>query len=128
MRQGDYRKWESGKHFFEVDSYVDAAKRAFDDSHASTLFVTVSDADLPEDVFPDVSSVRGPGTEIEDLYLLSKCDAIVGPLSTYNMWGSFFGEVPRYEMKHTESGPPKADPVGVSKDLEEMIKYKGYHE
>jgi len=127
VRQGDYREWESGRHFFEVDTYVDAAKKAFEDPHENTLFVIVSDGDIPEEVFSEVPFTKGPGTEIEDLYLLSKCDAIVGPLSTFNIWSSFFGKVPRYEMKKTGDSS-KAVPVGISENLEEAVQYVGYHD
>ncbi|MCS3672424.1 hypothetical protein GGQ21_003094 [Salinibacter ruber] len=122
IRHGDFRTWESGRHFFEIDTYVDAVRKNILDSNSKTLIVAVSNTKLPDGIFPETPCVRGPGTEIGDLYALSKCDVIVGPFSTFNLWGSFFGRVPRYEMRRMESGP-EAVPVGVSRNLDEAVRY-----
>ncbi|WP_251951874.1 alpha-1,2-fucosyltransferase [Salinibacter ruber] len=124
IRHGDYKKWESGRHFFETDAYVEAVKKSVLASHTKTLIIVVSDTEIPEGIFTETPCVQGPGTEIGDLYTLSKCDAIVGPLSTFNLWASFFGEVPRYEMRRSDSGLG-AVPVGASKDLSEIVIYAG---
>jgi hypothetical protein len=35
-----------------------------------------------------------PSAAILDLYTLSFCDRLVGPVSSYSRWASFIGEVP----------------------------------
>lgn len=126
-RQGDYKKWESGRHFFNVSTYVKCAKNKFDGDSLETMFLVVSDERVPESIFSRNQFVKGPGTEIGDLYALSKCDFIVGPVSTYNVWASFYGSVPRYEMRSGESGPTLVY-MGISKNLGRMVKHVGYDE
>jgi len=33
-----------------------------------------------------------------DLYALAKCDYILGPLSSYSQWASFYGNKPLYQL------------------------------
>jgi hypothetical protein len=40
---------------------------------------------------------------VEDLYLLSKCDYIMGPPSTFSGWASFYGNVPLYMLKEIDT-------------------------
>ena len=42
------------------------------------------------------------GNEIEDLITLSQCDYLIGPPSTFNIWASFYGEVPTYHIEDSE--------------------------
>ena len=37
---------------------------------------------------------REPSGAILDLYILSLCNSIIGPFSSYSRWASFIGEVP----------------------------------
>ena len=41
-----------------------------------------------------VSKHLGSGDLIEDMYGFARCDYLIGPLSTFTMWASFYGGVP----------------------------------
>ena len=49
------------------------------------------------------------GTFIQDMYLLSRCNFIVGPLSTFNRWSSFIGDVPLYTIENIDQEITKND-------------------
>jgi len=40
---------------------------------------------------------------IEDMYLLSRCDHIIGPPSTFSIWASFYGCTPLYMIGELET-------------------------
>jgi hypothetical protein len=40
---------------------------------------------------------------VEDLYLLAKCDYIIGPPSTFSLWASFYGSKPLYMIRDLET-------------------------
>jgi hypothetical protein len=37
------------------------------------------------------------------MYSLAKCDLIMGPISTYSTWASFYGKVPLYRIDNPEN-------------------------
>lgn len=102
VRRGDYASFEEGRRFFDHSDYrrvmleVQAAHPGRD-----VAFLVCSDEPVPDDAFAGLELLRAPGTELEDLYALASCDLIVGPVSTYNRWASFWGEVPLFTL--TES-------------------------
>jgi hypothetical protein len=102
IRHGDYRKWDNGRHYFDFYEYRQAILNM---EEKKRLFLVVSNMHIPEhvytNIFSDIPYIKGPGSEIEDLYCLSKCDKIVGPVSTFNIWASFLGKVPRYELRRS---------------------------
>ena len=39
---------------------------------------------------------------VVDLLLLSKCDYIIGPPSTFSLWASYYGKVPLFTIKNNQ--------------------------
>jgi hypothetical protein len=105
IRRGDYATFDDGSRFFDHSDYrrvmleVQAAHPGRD-----VAFLVCSDEPVPHDAFAGLELLRAPGTELEDLYALASCDLIVGPVSTYNRWASFWGEVPLFTL--TEASTP----------------------
>lgn len=94
IRQGDYRHWEGGRHFFETSVYV-SLMRGYDRLKLGNVaFVVSADEKLRPDDFKGLKVVFAPGNPVSDMHALSLCDKIFGPLSTFSGWASFYGKVP----------------------------------
>jgi len=99
VRRGDYATFDDGRRFFDHSDY----RRVMLEVQAAHLgrdvaFLVSSDEPVPDDAFAGLELLRAPGTELEDMYALASCDLIVGPVSTYNRWASFWGEVPLFTL------------------------------
>lgn len=80
VRRGDYKDFEGGRYYYEDDVY-ERNKKAVGDG-------IVRSGRTPKFVmFPFRSA-------IEDQWMMSQCDYLMGPPSTFTMWASFMGKVP----------------------------------
>jgi hypothetical protein len=109
IRQGDYRHWKKGSCFFTMSQYtawMHELAEQFPGKRVS--FLVCSDEPRRQDEFPGVSVGFGPGSPMGDLYALAKCDYILGPVSSYSQWASFYGNKPLYLLRdsneHLEIG------------------------
>lgn len=103
IRRGDYQGFEGGKWFFTPDQYFEkmkevAALRIFRDRKIAFVICS-NEMDLFFSHDERFSVYREERHFITDLYLLAKCDYIIGPPSTFSIWASFYGGVPLYMIK-----------------------------
>jgi hypothetical protein len=96
IRQGDYRQWESGCHFFETTYYVGLMKAYAAGKSGPVAFLVSSDQPMNPSDFEGLMVVFATGNPVSDMHALSLCDRIIGPLSTFSGWASFYGQVPLY--------------------------------
>lgn len=62
-------------------------------------FVICTNKPQPKELFEGLNIVDAPGEFIEDLYVLAGCDYIFGAgQSSFSMWASLIGGVPRYAL------------------------------
>lgn len=97
VRWEDYRgtPW-----FFELDQFEElAANLAKVFLPRSVKFVVFSNETLPQAAFSGMKVHLSGGSPLQDLMLMSRCDFLAGPPSTFSGWASFWGEVPLYQMK-----------------------------
>lgn len=96
IRRGDYKTFEGGKYYFELDEYkeqMQALCSVYHDRRVCFAISTNESIDLS--VFDGLELCKTYNTTaIHDLYMLSICDRIIGPLSTFSRWASFYGKVP----------------------------------
>ena len=57
-----------------------------------------SDAPVDDVAFRGLDVVPAPGHAYQDNLVLSRCDLLIGPPSTYNQWASFYGKVPAFRI------------------------------
>ena len=96
IRRGDYKTFEGGRYYFELEEYrahMQALRELYHDR--KVCFALSTNENIDRKMFDgleicDISNA----TAIHDLYMLSQCDRIVGPLSTFSRWASFYGRVP----------------------------------
>jgi hypothetical protein len=95
VRQGDYRMWKNGIHYFETFQYAHWMRQILSlEKDRRIAFVICSGDLIGMDAFNGLPCVMGPGDAVGDLHVLSLCDAILAPPSTFSTWASFSGRVP----------------------------------
>ncbi len=101
VRHGDYETFESGRFFYEVETYLDIMRKVRDllPDKQVRFIVSTNNTQLSKDDFKDLNVEMGPGHFVLDLYTLSHCDYILGPPSTFSAWASYFGNTPLYFIK-----------------------------
>jgi len=100
IRHADQRTWQGGKYFFEATRYarwMNELAEQFPGKKVS--FLVCSDEPRQRDEFPGLSVGFGPVAALGDMYALAKCDYIVGAVSSYSQWASFYGNKPLYQLR-----------------------------
>lgn len=117
VRRGDYRSFMGGRFHYPISVYEELLTQAvarFADG--SVAFVIVSDE--PESVMglsaghaTVTVSTEAPAVDLE---LLSQCDYMIGPPSTFNRWASFYGNVPLFTIESPDQSLDRGEFVVAS--------------
>jgi hypothetical protein len=101
IRQGDYREWKNGVHYFETEQYAHWMRELSSllPGKKITFLLCASDP-IDRKYFQGLTALDGPGIVISDLHALSLCDVIMGPPSTFSTWASYYGRVPLCMLQH----------------------------
>jgi hypothetical protein len=102
IRYGDYREWAGGNYYFDISIYKQSMaliRSALAPRHIR--FVVTSNETLNEAEFDDLDVILAKGNLLEDLFLLSRCDLILGPISSFNRWAAFLGQRPLINLWRT---------------------------
>ncbi|MCX6928984.1 MAG: hypothetical protein NT154_38095 [Verrucomicrobia bacterium] len=102
IRHADQRTWQGGKYYFATSRYaqwMNEMKGQFPGQNVS--FLVCSDEPRHRDEFPGLSVGFGPGSSLGDMYALAKCDFVLGSVSSYSQWASFYGDKPLYQLRTT---------------------------
>jgi hypothetical protein len=96
IRRGDYAGWYGGAYLYDNATYVRAMQAMLVLFPATTRvrFLLFSNEAIADADFAGFDTCRSTNHAVEDLYAMAGCDYIIGPLSTYSMWASFYGRVP----------------------------------
>jgi hypothetical protein len=106
IRQGDYRQWSHGRCFFAIPQYAAWMRRLAEKfAGRKVTFLVCSDEPRQPGEFPGLNVGFGPGSALGDMYALAKCDYIVGTVSSYSQWASFYGDKPLYQFRSTNDHP-----------------------
>lgn len=96
IRRGDYKTWNGGQFYFENKVYIEYMQqitRLF--KNQSVCFYISSNEKIDATEFEHFHRIMIPNAGVvDDLYALSQCDYIIGPVSTFSRWASFIGERP----------------------------------
>ena len=102
VRRGDYLTWNGGRYYYS-DAQFAAVLRQFAALHPGKhlqVFVCGNDPSLDEssyrEALPGCTVLFPKGSAIADLYLLSQCDWLIGPPSTFTLVASMYRNVPLY--------------------------------
>ena len=115
IRRGDYRRWYGGRYYYTDEQYIKVLSSYLATLAPSplTLFVCGNDPELDEDAFrrafPGATVLFPKGNPAEDLYLLSRCDRLIGAPSTFSLVASMYRDVPLYWIESADAAPVDAD-------------------
>ncbi len=107
LRGGDYKNFEGGKWYYTPKQYYEKIKEVaalgiFSNKKIAFVICT-NEKNISFPDFENVSIFNEERHFIEDLYLLAKCDYIMGPPSTFSIWASFYGGKPLYKINELET-------------------------
>lgn len=106
IRRGDYATWQSGKYFFYDRQYIDVARRlaARYPGKRVSLYVCGNDPSLDKASYrtalEGINVIFPAGNPGEDLCVLSKCDVLAGPPSTFSLVAAMYRDVPLMWIKN----------------------------
>lgn len=100
IRQGDNFTDPIRRDCFATDAYIGVMRKIktlFPERRV--VFLVCSNEKQAESMFEGLTVFRGPGSFIEDMFILAKCDYIVGAgQSSFSGWASLVGGKPRYGL------------------------------
>ena len=108
IRRGDYATWHEGRYYFSDQQYADQVRRFARLHPGKHIHVVVcgNDPHLDEDTFrqslPEQTLTFPKGTPGEDLYLLSQCDYLMGPPSTFTLVAGMYRDLPLYWIEQAD--------------------------
>lgn len=100
IRRGDYKGWNNGRFFYEDEVYNDKIEQFYNlFPNKKILFIIFSNEEIT--LKPNHDYLISKCQWYEDHSLLSLCDYIIGPPSTFTLWSSFIGNVPLMWIKNS---------------------------
>lgn len=120
IRRGDYARWHGGRYFYSDEQYLSAIKNLTEylwqkKGKPVTVFICGNDPSLDEEKIKgalerwasDKGDKENKGLKVvfpkgnpgEDLCLLSECDMLAGPPSTFTLVASMYREIPLYRIE-----------------------------
>lgn len=104
IRHGDYRRWKGGKYFFPASRYAEWMREMVAQFPGRRVaFLICSDEPRDAAEFSGLSVGFGTVSPVSDLYALAKCDYIIGTVSTFSQWASFYGNKPMFHFHSSDA-------------------------
>lgn len=104
IRRGDYAQWRDGIYCFEDEVYAHHINRFVEiypdkDIH---VYLSTNDASVTVERYqqqcPKTHVYCLRGSAPEDLFMLSECDYLIGPPSTFSLVAAMYRDIPLYRM------------------------------
>lgn len=106
LRKGDYASWGGGKYYYADSTYASVlteTKKLFIDK--DICVICFSDENVNLSVFADMTISNN--TWFIDHHLMSLCDFLIGPPSTFSMWASYVSKKMKYFHMVDDKSYPK---------------------
>ncbi len=104
IRRGDYARWAEGRYFYDDKVYARHINK-FVDIHPDKevhAYLSTNDNSVTEENYskfcPKAHVHFMQGNPPEDLFMLSECDALIGPPSTFSLVAAMYRDIPLYRM------------------------------
>ena len=104
IRRGDYAQWCNGQYFYDDNVYIRHINR-FAELHPDKtihVFLSTNDSQVSAEAYqqacPKVVIHHFKGSAPEDLFMLSECDYLIGPPSTFSLVAAMYRDIPLYRM------------------------------
>lgn len=115
IRRGDYATWQDGRYFFNDKVYASYINRfaAMHPDQTVDVFLSTNDARVTAEHYqalcPKVHIYHLKGSAPEDLFMLSECDYLIGPPSTFSLVAAMYRDIPLYRMDSADADSMTAD-------------------
>jgi len=114
IRRGDYKEFLDGKYYYENDVYIKFIEKFIEISQYNINILIFSNEKIEEEVFSRFENLKISKENVDtDHYLMSECNYLIGPPSTFTMWASYIGKPKCFQI---------VNPDGQL-NLEKFIKY-----
>lgn len=104
IRRGDYAEWNDGRYHYDDGVYARYINK-FAQMHLDKsvqVYLSTNDITVRREHFqqlcPTVTVHFLRGSAPEDLYMLSECDYLIGPPSTFSLVAAMYRDIPLYRM------------------------------
>lgn len=104
IRRGDYAQWKDGIYCYDDATYARYINR-FAELHKGEVihvFLSTNAPDVVEEKYqkmcPNVHIHYLCGNSPQDLFMLSECDYVIGPPSTFSLVAIMYRDIPLYRM------------------------------
>jgi hypothetical protein len=104
IRRGDYKTLQGGRFYYDDQQYIDTIRR-FAEQHPdrqTDVYICTNDMQLDQSLYEQQLAPQRVffpcGSPTEDLCLLSECDYLIGPLSSFTLIASMYRNTPLFWM------------------------------
>ena len=110
IRRGDYRIFHDGKYLYDDEVYQRHIRRfmMLHPGKAIHVYIATNDPEVKESSYQEQCLGAHVhclgGSSPEDLFMLSECDYLIGPPSTYSLVAAMYRDIPLYRMDETDEG------------------------
>lgn len=101
IRRGDYKDFGAGCYYYGDDVYLNCVSQMSELLGNKVKFILFSDENI-SNVFSSYDIVISHEEWYVDQFIMSKCDYIIGPPSSFSGWASYMGDVPLYHIRNTK--------------------------
>ncbi len=102
IRQGDYKTWKGGRYYISPKEMSNVVREYLEQNNINkndVCLVIASDGGVDETLFEGVQTTLTHMNMVEDLFVLSKCDVIIGSDSTFGDFAAYLGNIPHVIAK-----------------------------
>lgn len=119
IRRGDYSIFHAGKYLYDDETYARHINR-FASMHRDRevhVYLSTNDATVTEERYSPLCSAVHihllGGNAPEDLFMLSECDYLMGPPSTFSLVAAMYRDIPLYRMDSADEQSMTAEAFGL---------------
>ena len=110
IRRGDYAVWKDGIYCYADEKFADYIRQfaALMPGKDIDVFLATNDPSVTASRFEELLGTPGirvhllGGNAVEDLFMLSECDYVMGPPSTYSLVAAMYRDIPLCRMDQVE--------------------------
>lgn len=102
IRRGDYKSFEGGRYYYDYQDYyrlISECKKQFEDKEIYFIITSNENCEKEFLINQKVNLHFSHENEFIDSIILSYCDYIIGPPSTFSLWASYYNNVPLQMIK-----------------------------
>ena len=116
IRRGNYAQWQGGKYYFDDTVYINKIREyaLLHPDRELHVYLCGNDRNISREAYRQAVGTVSKlhfmnGNPGEDLCLLSRCDAIIGPPSTFSLVAAMYQDRPLYWIQDPKKQLRRAD-------------------